>query len=228
MKYRIIGYIAATFFVILVIIAIMITFSNQPAINYGGTQYNASNVLPEVEATEFAGTILTPLSQQLNNAIKGTQYIDKDNYTLRVYGLVYNEINMTYKELLNLPAYSEVSYMPCVEGWGFTAKWTGFHVIDLLNISGLKPDAAYVIFYSSDGYSTGLSLSYITEKNILMAYGINDITLPPERGFPFQVVADQKYGYKWAKWITGIEIVNTEKLGYWESRGYNDTADVRT
>jgi DMSO/TMAO reductase YedYZ molybdopterin-dependent catalytic subunit len=133
---------------------------------------------------------------------------------------------MSYDELLALPAYSEASYMPCVEGWGFMAKWTGFRISDLLDKAGLKLSAAYVVFYSSDGYSTGLPLSYIKEKNVLMAYGINDVTLPAERGFPFQVVADSKYGYKWAKWVVAIDVVSTEQFGYWESRGYNDAADV--
>ena len=52
------------------------------------------------------------------------------------------------------------------------------------------------------------------------AYKINDITLPPERGFPFQLVADGKYGYKWAKWIDHIELVKSSYKGYWKSRGY--------
>jgi DMSO/TMAO reductase YedYZ molybdopterin-dependent catalytic subunit len=228
-KHCLLGYIAAMLSAISLIMGIVLMIiSIQPVITYGGIQHTALSTLPEIEATEFDGTNLTPLSQQGNNAIKGTQYINKDNYVLRVYGLVYNEINISYDELLNLPAYSEMSYMPCVEGWGFNAKWTGFRVADLLNISRLKPDASYVVFYSADDYSTGLPINYIREKNILMAYGINDVTLPTERGFPFQLVADQKYGYKWAKWITEIEVVNAEKMGYWESRGYSNAADIKT
>ena len=130
---------------------------------------------------------------------------------------------MSYEELLALPAYAEEAYMPCVEGWGFDAKWTGFRVVDLLNLSGLKPGASYVVFYSSDGYSTGLPLDYLSVNKILLAYGINDVTLPHERGFPFQLVAKSRYGYKWGKWITRIEVVDTEARGYWESRGYSNS-----
>lgn len=189
-------------------------------------QVSASRVLPEVEATEFQGVQLTPMSQQGNDAINGTQYLDRSTYKLQVTGLVENELNLSYDELLNLPAYSEVAYMPCVEGWGFTAKWTGFRLADLLDRAKLKPDATYVVFHSSDGYSTGLPINYLRSNQILMAYGINDVTLPPERGFPFQLVAKSKYGYKWAKWITSIEVVNKEVEGYWESKGYSNTADV--
>jgi DMSO/TMAO reductase YedYZ molybdopterin-dependent catalytic subunit len=189
-------------------------------------QVSVSNVLSNVEAKEFLGVILTPMSQQQNNAINGTQYINRTTYSLQVTGLVENDLNLSYGQLLALPAYSEVAKLPCVEGWSFTAQWTGFRVIDLLNRAGLKPDAAYVVFYGADGYSTGLPLNYLKSQQILMAYGLNNVTLPPDRGFPFQLVAVNKYGYKWAKWITRIDVVNQTVEGYWESRGYSNSANV--
>jgi DMSO/TMAO reductase YedYZ molybdopterin-dependent catalytic subunit len=137
-------------------------------------------------------------------------------------------LTRTYIDLLNLPAYSEVSYMPCVEGWGFPAKWTGFRVTDLLDEAGVSKEGAYVVFVCKDGYSTGVPLAYLRDKSILLAYGLNDVTLPVDRGFPLQLVAESKYGYKWAKWIIRIEVVSEEYRGYWESRGYTDSADVGT
>jgi hypothetical protein len=190
------------------------------------TQELASSHLPEVESVEYLGTKLMPLSGQGNNAIKGTQRIDRGTYRLNVTGLTERELDLSYNQILELPAYSELVYMPCVEGWGFNAKWTGFRITDLLNISGLKPGAKYAFFTSSDGYSTSLPLDYIRQNNILMAYGINDVTLPQDRGFPLQVVAKSKYGYKWAKWITGIEVKDKDIKGYWESNGYSNNANV--
>lgn len=189
-------------------------------------QESVSAVMPEVEAQEYQGKRLTPLDEQGNNAIEGTQYINRSTYRLIVTGLVNREMSLSYVELLGLPAYAEAAYMPCVEGWGFDAKWTGFRVEDLLNLSGLKPDATYIVFHSIDGYSTGLDLDYIRDNDILLAYGINDLTLPPEKGFPLQLVAKSRYGYKWGKWITGIEVVDREQRGYWESRGYSNSAKV--
>jgi DMSO/TMAO reductase YedYZ molybdopterin-dependent catalytic subunit len=189
-------------------------------------QQNTSGTLPEVEANMYQGKRLMPLAQQGNNAILGVQHLDNTTYRLVVTGLVKKDLRVSYKELLALPAYSEVAYMPCVEGWGFEAKWTGFRVADLLNLSGLKQGAVYVIFQSADGYSTGLPLEYLQENRILLAYGINDVTLPEERGFPLQLVAKSRYGYKWAKWITKIEVVDEEVRGYWESRGYSNSAKV--
>jgi len=61
----------------------------------------------------------------------------------------------------------------------------------------------------------------------MIAYKMNTVTIPPERGFPFQLVAEGKYGYKWAKWITRIEVSDdTNFRGYWESYGYDNVADL--
>jgi len=189
-------------------------------------QESVSSVLPENEVSEYQGIMLMPISSQGNNAIEGTQYIDKESYRLEISGLVNRSQNLSYEELLALPAYSEVVYMPCVEGWGFYAKWTGFRVTDMLNRSGLQPGADYVVFHTAEGYSTGLPLDYLRDNAILMAYGLNDVTLPPERGFPLQLVAKGRYGYKWAKWITKIEVTDREQRGYWETRGYSNSARV--
>ncbi len=190
------------------------------------TQALTSSHLPEVEAVEYQGIKLIPLASQGNNAIKGTQKIDREAYRLEVTGLTERKLNLSYSQILELPAYSELVYMPCVEGWGFNARWTGFLVTDLLNISGLKPGAKYVLFTSADGYSTSLPLDYIQKNNILIAYGINNVTLPHDRGFPLQLVAKSKYGYKWAKWILGIKVTENDTKGYWESAGYSNSANV--
>jgi len=183
----------------------------------------------EVEATEFQGVKLTPIKDQRNNAIEGTQYLDKDTYRLTIDGLVDHPLTLTYADLL---AYSQESWLMdlnCVEGWNFTAKWTGPQLDSIFNDAGVKPEAKIVIFYTADvpeGYSS-LDLSYISDNHIIIALKLNDITLPADRGFPFQVVAKSKYGYKWAKWVTRIELSSdTSFRGYWEGYGYNNNADV--
>jgi DMSO/TMAO reductase YedYZ molybdopterin-dependent catalytic subunit len=179
----------------------------------------------ETEATEYLGTKLTPISDQGNNAIKGTQFIDKDTYRLQIDGMVERPINLTYDQIIAYTPISKVVKLNCVEGWSFTAKWTGIPVKTLLDETGIKQNATTVIFYSVDGYSTSHDLNYLLDNNIMLAYKINDVTLPPDRGFPLQLVAESKYGYKWAKWINHIELVNTSYKGYWESRGYNNEGD---
>jgi DMSO/TMAO reductase YedYZ molybdopterin-dependent catalytic subunit len=183
----------------------------------------------DVEATEYLGHQLTPISKQNNNALKGTQHIDKATYKLTVDGLVDQPLTLSYDDLLAYPQISQLMDLPCVEGWDFTAKWTGPSLSAIFNDAKVKPEAKIAIFYSTDapqGYSS-LDLSYINDNNIIIALKDNDITLSADRGFPFQVVAMLKYGYKWAKWITRIEISdNTSFRGYWESYGYSNNGSV--
>jgi DMSO/TMAO reductase YedYZ molybdopterin-dependent catalytic subunit len=178
------------------------------------------------EATEFEGKELTPISKQRNNAIEGTQFIDEDTYELSIYGMVDEPVNLSYEQLLAYPSESRFVRMDCVEGWGFDAKWTGVTLNTLFNDTGLNSSSNNVIFYCADGYSTSLELDYLVENDIMLAYRLNDVTLPPDKGFPLQLVAEDKYGYKWAKWITAIEVTDKPYRGYWERVGYSNAADV--
>jgi DMSO/TMAO reductase YedYZ molybdopterin-dependent catalytic subunit len=180
----------------------------------------------ETENLSYEGKALTPIAQQRNNAIRGTQYIDRESYRLQVNGLVEKPLNLTYEEITGMPQVSKVMDLNCVEGWSFTAKWTGVRIADLFQKAGAMENATTVIFYSADGYSTSLDKDYILGNDIILAYRLNDVTLPPYRGFPLQLVAEGKYGYKWAKWIERIELSDSPYRGYWEKRGYNNTADV--
>jgi DMSO/TMAO reductase YedYZ molybdopterin-dependent catalytic subunit len=183
----------------------------------------------EVEATEFQGVKLTAIKDQLNNALKGTQVINKDTYKLTVDGLVDHPLSLSYADLQAYPQISQLMDLNCVEGWNFTAKWTGPALSAIFKDAGVKPDAIIAIFYTADdpkGY-TSLDLKYLNDNNIILGMKLNDITLPPDRGFPFQVVANGKFGYKWAKWVTRIELSsNTNFRGYWESNGYNNDASI--
>lgn len=178
------------------------------------------------EVRVYEGVNLTPISQQGNFMIKGTQYIDQDEYILRVDGLVENPLELTYDDLLMYPNKSRVVRLNSVDGWSFDAKWTGVPLKTLFEEAGADENATTVIFHGVEGYTTSLEIDYIIENDIILAYRLNDITLPPERGFPVQVVAEDKYGYKWAKWVVRMEIVDEPYRGYWERRGYNNEADV--
>ena len=180
----------------------------------------------QTENLSYQGKSLTPISEQRSRDIKGAQYIDRESYRLQVDGLVETPRNFTYEEILKLPETSKVVDLNCVEDWSFTAKWTGVKIADLFNKTGTLENSTTVIFYSADGYSTSLDLDYLLKNNIILAYRLNDVTLPLDRGFPLQLVAESKYGYKWAKWIVRIELSDSPYRGHWEQRGYNNTADV--
>ena len=175
------------------------------------------------------GVPLTPIVQQQTNALKGTQFLDRETYRLKVDGLVERPLSLSYDDLLAYPQVSKLNILYCVDGWDFTAKFTGPELNSVFAAAGLKPGASIAIFYTADapeGY-TSLEVDYLRESNIMLALKINDITLPTERGFPFQVIAEAKFGYKWAKWVTRIELsADTGFRGYWESLHYNNDASV--
>jgi len=124
-------------------------------------------------------------------------------------------------------AYKKVVTLYCVEGWDAKILWEGILLKDCLEEAGPLSEATTVIFHAYDGYTTSLPLAYLLENDIIMAYRMNDVTIPPERGYPFQLIAESKWGYKWAKWITRIELSDdTGYEGYWESRGYSNDADL--
>lgn len=180
------------------------------------------------EIREYEGKDLSSISDFRENAIRGTQNVNVSNYRFTITGLVNKTVEYTYEDMVDgFQKYQKVVTLHCVEGWSVDILWEGFLLEDLLNEAEVNPEALVVIFYAYDGYSTSLPLDYILENDILIAYKMNGLTLPPERGFPFQLVAESKYGYKWIKWITEIELSDNENYrGFWESRGFPNTADV--
>ncbi|UCG45978.1 MAG: molybdopterin-dependent oxidoreductase [Candidatus Bathyarchaeota archaeon] len=189
----------------------------------GGT-----STLRPSEIREYEGQQLSPIDDFRENSIRGPQSVDNMSYRLAVMGLVSNEVEYTYEEVINdHQLFKKVVTLHCVEGWDATILWEGVLVKDLLEEAGVDSRAKVAIFYAVDGYSTSLPLDYLVDNDILLAYKMNDVVLPPERGFPFQLVAESKWGYKWIKWITEIELSDDmDYLGYWESRGYPNNADL--
>ena len=184
--------------------------------------------LETVEINEYEGQKLSSVDDFRENSIKGPQYLDIGSYQLKVSGLVDKPKSYTYDEIIGENQnYKKVVTLNCVEGWSATILWEGVLVKDLIAKSGPLANAKVVIFHAYDGYTTALPLEYVAENNIILAHKMNEISLPPERGFPFQLVAESKWGYKWIKWVTEIELSDDVNYkGYWESRGYSNEADL--
>ena len=179
--------------------------------------------LGEVEVKEYKGEKLGSAADFRENSISGPQAVDLETYSLKVSGEVSSPVTLSYDEVVDRTTYEKIVTLFCVEGWNVKVLWEGVRLSDLLDEAGYDPAAKVVIFTCADGYTTSLPLDYVVERDILLAYRMNGIDLPTERGFPFQVVAEDKWGYKWAKWVTGIEVSNdTDYEGYWESRGYDN------
>jgi DMSO/TMAO reductase YedYZ molybdopterin-dependent catalytic subunit len=199
-----------------------------PLAGFAQDAQTVSKQLAPAEVKEYQGEKLSSSSDFRENSIRGPQQIDITKYRLLVEGLVANKKEYTYEELVkNHQSYTKTVRLDCVEGWSVNIIWEGILVRDLLKETGVDKKANTVIFYAQDGYSTSFPLSYIMDKDIIMAYNMNGVTLKPERGFPFELVAENKWGYKWIKWITKIKLSdNKDYKGHWESRGYSNDGDV--
>lgn len=193
-----------------------------------GMSVDRAKELAALEIKEYEGTNLSSVNDFRENSIRGPQEVDIASYQLKIIGLVENPMNYIYDEVINNnQSYKKVVTLNCVEGWSVSILWEGILVRDLIEESTPLPAANTIIFHAYDGYTTSFPIDYIMNNDIIMAYEMNRIALPPERGFPFQLVAESKWGYKWIKWITEVELSDDVNYrGYWENRGFSNSGNL--
>jgi DMSO/TMAO reductase YedYZ molybdopterin-dependent catalytic subunit len=181
----------------------------------------------ELEVREYEGTKLDPSAALPENSISGVQRVDISSYVLEVTGRVLQPVSFTYETVLALPEHEKLITLHCVEGWDATVLWKGALLKDIIDPAGVRETAQTVVFHCVDGYTSSLPLQAVLDKKMILAYSSNGITLPPSLGYPFIVVAEDRLGYKWARWVNEIEISDDPYLtGFWESRGFDSEADI--
>ena len=169
---------------------------------------------------------ITPNDEFFTTSLTDPLQIDVENYTLEIFGLIEEPTNFTYQDLLSMPSTTERATLRCVTGGAGTAIWKGVRISELMGVVGLVDGARELVFRSPDGFSTSLTIDDAMRSDVLLAYEMNGVSLPEEQGFPLRVVSPNQYGYKWAKWVVSIEIVDYDYKGYWESRGWDDGAYI--
>lgn len=164
-------------------------------------------------------------------------------WRLEVGGLVDRPRQYSLDELRALPARTQITRHDCVEGWSSIGKWKGPQLSEVLNQVGVKPEARYVVFRCYDALppptADGNSLYYESidlidafHPQTILAYEMNDSPLPVPHGAPLRVRIERQLGYKMAKYIRAIELVDSYapiaggKGGYWEDRGYDWYAGI--
>lgn len=181
----------------------------------------------EGELREFDGIKLDPAVGPRDNSIKGIQQVDMTDFHLAVDGLADQPQSYTYDKVRSLPSDQRLVTIYCVEGWNATILWKGVPLKTLLEAASPKAEANTVIFHAVDGYTTSLPLQEILDNDLILAYDANGIALPAEMGYPFIFVAEDKWGYKWARWVNEIELSSDSSYqGYWESSGYSKEAQL--
>ena len=153
--------------------------------------------------------------------------IDLKSWMLVVDGEVEKPLRLDWNEFQRLPMTESVSDFHCVEGWSVLGcRWKGVRFKDLADIVKPKEAARFVSFECADGYSTSLPLDKLLEDDVLLAIKLDGKTLEEGLGAPVRLVVPNKYAYKSALWVTHIRFTRAKELGFWEKRGYSDTADV--
>ena len=186
------------------------------------------NRYQELEIRDYEGMRLDPSVGPRDNSIAGIQQVNIEEYELKITGLVKNPLTFSYEQVLENKSYERLITLYCVEGWDATVLWKGVRIMDLLNKADILNENSNVIFHCLDGYTTSLPLETIKTRDLLLAYSSNGVTLPESLGFPFIVVAEDKAGYKWARWVHEIEITDDLTYeGYWESRGFSNEANIK-
>jgi DMSO/TMAO reductase YedYZ molybdopterin-dependent catalytic subunit len=161
--------------------------------------------------------------------------VDRGSWRLRVEGLVGRPVSLGYHELLAMPSTEQYVTLQCISnlvGGDLvgTAKWTGVPLAEVLErAGGAGPGAVRVVFHAVGGYSDSLPVSKALDPATVVAYGMNDRSLPRAHGFPARIIAPGIYGMKNVKWLERIEVVDYDYQGYWQrSDGWDNVAEVKT
>ena len=152
--------------------------------------------------------------------------VSKEEWRLRVDGEVENQVTFNWDDFMNLPQTEVTSDFHCVETWSvLDQKWVGVLFKDLVSVVKPKSTANYVWFESYDTYSTSLPLEALMDDDVILAHRLNDEELTQPLGGPMRLVVPKLYAYKSPMWLNLIRFIPEDRLGFWESGFYSNTAD---
>ena len=155
--------------------------------------------------------------------------IPLSEWSLSIDGLVDNPVSLSWAQFGALPQVDDVSDFHCVTTWSkFNCRWGGVALTTLYELARPRPEAGFVYFSSFDGYSTNVSLDKCLDDDTLVATSFDGAPLAREHGGPARVIIPKLYAWKGAKFVKAITFLSEDKLGFWEVRGYSNTADPWT
>ena len=150
-----------------------------------------------------------------------------ETYILTVGGEVENPVKLSWSDFTALPKTVSLSDFHCVEGWSvLDCKWEGVKIVDIEKLVNPRDVARAVTFECADNYVTPLFREELAGDDVLLAYKFNGEALDEGLGFPVRLIVPSKYAYKSALWVVGLRFTRNKELGFWERRGYSDSADV--
>lgn len=151
--------------------------------------------------------------------------IPLDKWQLNIDGEVHNPVRLKWDDLMALPQVEDTSDFHCVTTWSrLDVPWVGVRFMDIAALVDPKGSATHIMCYGYDGYSTNVSLEEALKPDVLLVHTADGQPLTKEHGGPLRMITPQLYAWKGSKWIKRIEFMPQNRLGFWEERGYSDTA----
>ena len=155
-----------------------------------------------------------------------TPRVNLDQWTFTIEGLARQPARWSWAEFVQLPAQTFVVDIHCVTKWTkLDTRWHGVSVDTLMEHVDLDPKAQFVTAFSDGGYTTNMPLPDILNGRAFVAYQYDGRPLAPEHGGPVRLVVPNLFLWKSAKWVCGLSLMDKDKSGFWESRGYNNHGD---
>lgn len=152
--------------------------------------------------------------------------IPKAQWVLAVTGEVGNPVVLDWKAFMGLPQVSDVSDFHCVTTWSrMDNHWEGVRFKTLAGLAEILPTATHVFVTGYDGYSTNLEVEEAMDDDVLLVHRWEGRDIPREHGGPVRMIVPKKYAWKGSKWIKEIAFLPQDRKGYWEQRGYSNTAE---
>jgi len=152
-----------------------------------------------------------------------------EKWELKIHGQVENPVIFNWQQFMDLPQFKDRSDFHCVTTWSqFDMDWQGVAFFTIADLVKPKASATHVFFKSYDGYSTNNSLAACLDDDVLIAHTFNDKLLSLKHGGPARVIIPKRYAWKGAKFIREITFLDRDIRGFWEIRGYSNTADPWT
>ena len=146
-------------------------------------------------------------------------------WKLVVDGEIENPYTLNWQEFMAMPQLEDISDFHCVTTWSkLGMKWKGVRMLDIAAMAQPKVSATYILCYGYDGYTTNISLDEALKADVLLVHAVGGQPLPKEHGGPVRMITPQLYAWKGSKWLSRIEFLKENRLGFWEERGYSDTA----
>jgi len=151
---------------------------------------------------------------------------DVDAWRIKVHGEVEKPFSLTFDELRNLPQAEITCDVHCVTGWTLLdSRWGGVHIAQLIAKAVPTTQNGFLVLEAAHGYTTSIPLSDVRDRTVFLAHTFYGRPLPRPNGGPVRAVVPDRYFYKSAKWLEGLKVVSKDELGYWERRGYSNSAD---